>query len=256
MISVFGSTGFIGSNWIKMYPDISFPEERNSLISKYDKLIYFRGTTTNYSVFEDISRDINTNLLLFTETLKNTSQNCEFNLISSWFCETGSGFYAITKRAQEELLESYSKTFDRKYKIIRLANVIGGDSKANKKKNALEHMINEIKNNRDIEIYEGSNFRNFINVSDCCRAIKLILDKGENGQKYNVGDLQSYRIQELLEYCIEKTKSKSNISIVPVPKFHSLVQQPNYFMKTNKLQKLGFRDEKTIWQTLDEICSR
>jgi len=255
MISLFGP-GFIGGSYARMFSDEVFIEPRDSLIPKHDKLVYFRGTTTNYSVFEDISRDINTNLLLFTETLKNTSQNCEFNLISSWFCEHPYGFYSATKLCQEQLLESYSKTFDRKYKIIRLANVISGDSKANKKKNALEHMISEIKKNNDIEIYEGSNFRNFINVSDCCRAIKLILDKGENGQKYNVGDLQSYRIQELLEYCIDKTKSKSKISIVPVPKFHSLVQQPNYFMKTNKLQKLGFRVEKTIWQTLDEILEK
>jgi nucleoside-diphosphate-sugar epimerase len=256
MISVFGSTGFIGSNWTKMYPDISFPEERDSLIPKYDKILYLRSTVSNYNVFADPSLDVSTNLLLFTKTLDNTSKNCEFNLISSWFVETGMGFYSITKRAQEELLESYSKTFDRKYKIIRLSNVISGDSKANKKKNALEHMINEIKNNKDIEIYEGTNFRNFINVSDCCRAIKLILDKGENGQKYNVGDLQSYRIQDLLEYCIDKTKSKSKISIVPIPRFHSLVQCQNYWMETEKLKKLGFKAEKTIWQTLDEICSK
>lgn len=253
-LSIFGSTGFVGSNFCKLYPEISFAEKRNSIIPNNDTILYLRGTTTNYNVFSNPSLDVKTNLLLFTETLKNIDPYNEFNLISSWFCENPKGFYSITKLTQEMLLESYCKTFNIPYKILRLSNVIGGDKKASNKKNALEFLIDKIKKNEDIEIYEGNNYRDFINIQDCCRAIKLVIDKGNNGKIYNIGTGESFKIGDLCEYCIAITKSKSQIKIIPTPKFHQQVQVKDYFMNISELKKLGFKPKYHIWETLNRLC--
>ena len=161
MISVFGASGFIGSKWMELYSDASFAEERSSILSKYKDILYFRGTNSNYSVFKDPTLEVKTNLLLLTEMFKNLTPEHSFNLISSWFvygknnceinkesdCCNPKGFYSITKKCAEDLLISYCKTFNIKYRILRLANVYGNnDSGTSKKKNALNYLINKIKN--------------------------------------------------------------------------------------------------------------
>ncbi len=258
MISVFGSTGFIGSKWMQKYPDISVGEERDCLCCLHDKILYFRGTTTNYNIFDKPLLDIETNLDLFVKTLKYscTGPETEFNLISSWFVNYPHGFYSATKLCQEHLLECYCKTFDHKYRIIRLCNVVGGDKGKSKQKNALEFYIDKLKNGEDFSIYEGNNFRNYINVDDCCTAIKLILDNGELNTMYEIGDKQSYRFPDLIEYCRNKLNSKSKIDIIETPKFHKTVQIKDYHADTSKLYDLGFKPKFNIYQTLDLLCQQ
>jgi nucleoside-diphosphate-sugar epimerase len=254
MISVFGSSGFIGSNWMKKYPD-SYPEPRDSKTPKYDNVLYFRGTNSNYNVFsEDPTIDIKTNLLLFVETLKNINKNTHFGLISSWFIYHPLGFYSSTKRCQEHLFESYCKTFEiPNYNILRLSNIFGKDLRASSKKNALEFMINKIKKNEDIQIYEGDNFRNFLDVDTCCEAIKFVMENGKSGETYNIGAGQSHRVGDLIEYCIKKINSKSKIHMVETPKFHQQVQVKDFWMDTLRLKELGFNNNIDIYEKLDNL---
>lgn len=251
-ISVFGSTGFIGSNWMELYPN-SYSEQRESTKPKYHDVLYFRGTNSNYNIFSDPTIDVKTNLLLFTETLRNLTLVDNFTLISSWFTYYPRGFYSATKLCQEQLLESYCKTFNIQFKILRLSNIVGKDIRASSKKNALEFMINKIKNNEDIQLYEGDNYRNFLDVEKCCRAIKYVMDNGKNGQTYNIGATASHRIGDLLKYCINKTNSKSKIVMVETPEFHKQVQIKDFFMDTSKLQELGFDNNIDMYKELDKL---
>lgn len=252
-VSIFGSTGFIGSNWVKMYPKISYEEPRESAIPENNKILYFRGTNSNYNIFSNPSLDVSTNLLLFTETLKNLTPNSNFTLISSWFVYYPRGFYSATKLCQEQLLESYCNTFNIPFKILRLSNVIGCDKKANGKKNALEFMINKIKNNEDVQLYDGDNYRNYLDVDTCCRAIKFIMDNGNEGEIYNIGSSESYRVEDLLDFCIKETGSKSKIQRIETPKFHKQVQVKDFWMDTHKLQELGFNNKINIYNKLNQI---
>jgi dTDP-glucose 4,6-dehydratase len=252
MISLFGK-GFIGTKFYDMYKDITYIEPRDSTFSKYNEILYLRGTNSNYNVFSDPTLDIKVNLLLFTETLKNLTPNHNFTLISSWFTYFPRGFYSATKLCQEQLLESYCKTFHIPFKILRLSNIIGKDSRASAKKNALEFMINKIKNNEDIQLYEGDNYRNFLDVKTCCEAIRYVMVNGENGQTYNIGASESYKVGDLLQYCIEKTKSKSKINMIETPEFHKICQARDFWMDTGKLRDLGFNNQINICKTLDNL---
>ena len=267
MISVFGASGFIGSKWMELYSDASFAEERSSISSKYKDILYFRGTNSNYSVFKDPTLEVKTNLLLLTEMFKNLTPEHSFNLISSWFvygknnceinkesdCCNPKGFYSIAKLSQEQLLESYCETFNIKYKILRLCNIIGKDKNATSQKNATEYMISKLRNNEEVNVYEGDNYRNFLNVEDACRAIKLITDNGQE-TIYNIGSKESTRMIDIIDYCKNKLNSKSKINVIESPKFHQQVQAKNFHMNIDKLESLGFKPKYSLEDTLNILC--
>lgn len=267
-ISVFGGTGFIGSNWFQLYNKISFLEEKSSIYSKYNEILYLRSTTSNYSVFDDPSLDISTNLLLMSKMFQNLTCNNTFNLVSSWFvygknniflnsendtCNP-KGFYSISKYAQEQFLESYCKSFSINYRILRLCNVIGKDNRANAQKNATEFLIQKLKKNEDVNIYKGDNYRNFLYVEDVCRAIKLVLEKGNKNEIYNIGNTESTKIIDIIDYCKKRLNSKSRINFIDIPKFHEQVQTKDFHMNTKKLYDLGFKPKFSLEKTLDILC--
>jgi nucleoside-diphosphate-sugar epimerase len=267
-ISVFGSTGFIGKKWMELYPIESFAEDRSSIISKNKDILYFRGTNSNYSVFKDPTLEIKTNLLLLTEMFSNLNKDNTFNLISSWFVYgknnliTNSendycnpkGFYSIAKYAQEQFLESYCKTFGINYRILRLCNIIGKDAGANSQKNATEYLIERLKRNEEVNVYKGDNYRNFLFVEDVCRAIKLVLDKGEKDQIYNIGNTESVKLIDIIYYCKKILNSESKINFIDPPLFHQQVQAKDFHMNINKLYSLGFKPKYSLEDTLKILC--
>ena len=59
-LSIVGSTGFIGSNFVKKYPN-HIKIERNALKPESEDILYLISTVDNYNVFEDITRDMLSN---------------------------------------------------------------------------------------------------------------------------------------------------------------------------------------------------
>ena len=62
-LSIFGLTGFIGSNFLKIYPK-HMPIKRDSLNPKTDDILYLISTVDNYNIFDDITKDVKVNLEL------------------------------------------------------------------------------------------------------------------------------------------------------------------------------------------------
>ena len=165
MISVYGSSGFIGSKFCNLYPNIVIKQKREERKPITHEILYFISTVDNYNVHTNITIDVETNLKVLCEVLDYCRDgDIAFNFISSWFVygETElpakeeyycnpTGFYSITKKAAEDLLISFCKTYGMNYRILRLCNVMGrGDGKASTKKNALSYMIDLLKKNEDV----------------------------------------------------------------------------------------------------------
>jgi nucleoside-diphosphate-sugar epimerase len=267
-LSIFGGTGFIGSKFNSLYPDAGVVIPRDSNIPLTDDVLFLISTTNNYNVFKDVHLDINTNLNKLMDVLPNVKGT--FNFISSWFVYGGgynnrsstanelsacnpTGFYSITKKAAEELVASYCNTFHFKYRILRLCNVIGGDPTADSKKNALEFMIQKVMRGEDVNVYRGSNYRNFLPVEDVCAAIKLVTETGDTNAIYNIGGERSFRIIDIIEYAKTKLNSRSKIHIVDAPEFHTIVQAKDFFMDCYKLNRLGFVRKYTLSKLVDGI---
>lgn len=270
MIAVYGATGFIGSEFIKKYGGYIIPKQNIVPPEDTTKILYLISTVDNYNVLSNPYIDIETNLIHLIKVLdaiKNS--NIEFTFISSWFVYGNTdlpakedspcnpkGFYSITKRTAEQLLESYCKTFNINYKIVRLGNVVGkGDGKVSKKKNALQFLISEMSQNNQINLYNSGNFyRDIVHVEDVVDGIKFVMDKGLSGEIYNLGSKdEPVLFKDVIYYLHEKLNSKSSIGTMEPTDFHKLVQVESMYMDKTKLKNLGFEPSRNIFQTLDEL---
>jgi len=257
-LQVFGGSGFIGSEFVKQNKEFCVVNEKIDyrVDESCKEIVYLISTVTNYNIKVNSFIDIETNLITMMKVLDQCKdKDIVFNFISSWFvygftempateesvCNP-KGFYSITKKAAEDLLVSFCETFNLKYRILRLANVTGyGDMKASSKKNALQYLVNEIKQNKDINLYEGGKFyRDFIHVSDVAKAIKLIIEKGDVNTIYNIGNGVPYFFKDYLDIAKDIFKSESNFNYIEQPDFHKKVQVLSMWMKTNKLKSLGY----------------
>ena len=261
-VSLFGGTGFIGTHYLKGYDfDNVHLIERYSRRPKPDTdILYLTSTTNNYNVFDDATLDVQTNLVVFTETLDSWRKNNPegiFNFVSSWFVYGDTilpanedysvcnpkGFYSITKRCAEQLLISYAETFGLKYRILRLGNVVGpGDKGVSAKKNALQYLIDKMSRDEDIDVYEGGDFtRNYIHVQDCVAAIDLVMDAGKTNEIYNIAYDRCYRFMDILEYVAGRLSYAGEFNYIEQKDFHKKVQVKSFNMTTDKLYNLGFK---------------
>ena len=267
LINVFGGRGFVGSK---------FAESRNVIVNERDDyvvnenatdVVYFISTIHNYHVHDNPYLDIDTNLTTLIKVLESCKgKDIIFNFISSWFvygnvplpakedsyCDP-KGFYSITKRAAEQLLISYCETFNIKYRILRLANVIGpSDNKVSAKKNALQFMINEIVEGRDVNMYDGGLvYRDYIHVNDVVDAINIVINKGEINEIYNIGNGSKVYIKDVMEMVKLWTNSPANLKSIETAEFHKKVQTKDMVLDVSKLKSLGYQQKYTLTAALD-----
>ena len=270
MISIFGGTGFIGSKFYSKYKEESVIIPREEVQPQSNKVLYMISTVDNYNVLENPFIDIETNLIHLMKVLENCKgKDIEFTFISSWFvygdthlparesspCKP-KGFYSITKLAAEQLLQSYCKTFNIKYKIVRLGNVIGkGDGKASKKKNALQFLIDEMKADRDINLYNNGEFyRDFVHVDDVVDGIKFVMDHGENEETYNLGSARKPTLfKDVIAYAHHEIGSHSKIGNMEPSDFHKIVQVESMYLDSSKLGSMGFFPSRGIYESIKEL---
>ena len=270
-VSLFGGTGFIGSHYKSLSQNEVQLVDSQSPDPIHREILYLIGTTDNYNIFEKPKLDIETNLLLLIdnlEVLRKKFNSFTFNFASSWFVygETDSlpfktnqpckpkGFYSISKYAAEMYIESYCKTYGINYRILRFANVFGkGDGGISKKKNALQFLVERIKRNEEIDLYEGGNFlRDYIDVRDLVSAIDLLITNGDLNKTYNVGSGKPTKFLDLILESKKVFGSSSEINSIETPEFHKLVQVKDAFLDISDLSKLGFIPK---YDVIDEIIN-
>jgi nucleoside-diphosphate-sugar epimerase len=265
-ISVFGGSGFIGKRFCELYPESTIVNARDDYEVKTNNVLYFISTIDNYNIHKDLFIDIDTNLTTLMKVLSSIDRSDTdfvFNFVSSWFvygknqntpfreddlsCNP-TGFYSITKRCAEQMLISFCETFDIKYRIFRLANVVGeGDNKISKKKNALQYLIKEIVHGNDVELYYGGNvLRDYIYVDDVCHAMKYCMDNGPTNQIINIGSGKPYLFLNIIKKAIAISESKSKIININPTHFHNVVQVRDSYLDTTKLKNIGYQCQYDI----------
>lgn len=95
---------------------------------------------------------------------------------------------------------------------------------------------------KPLPIYgEGLNIRDWLYVEDHCRAIDLIIQRGRNGEVYNIGGYNEMRNIDVVKMiCKILGKSEHLITYVADRKGHDL----RYAIDSTKIQnELGWRPE-------------
>jgi nucleoside-diphosphate-sugar epimerase len=275
MISVYGSTGFIGSRFCSMFGDttVSIPREQDDPASS--EVLYFISTTHNYNIFTEPHKDIDTNmskLISVLEACRKSNTDTVFNFISSWFVygmncslntkETDScdptGFYSITKRAAEQMLICYCRTFGMKYRIMRMTNIIGeSDRGVSAKKNAIQHMIGLLKKNEPVKLYDdGCNIRDFMYVDDACRAIHTCIKNAPVNEIINISNSEPVSIGDIIRYSKQKLDSRSELISVETPHFHRVVQVKDVCLNNDKLRSYGYDPSIHTMEAVDRILQK
>lgn len=268
-VSIFGK-GFVLGKYADTYLDEVEIVPRDEITAPTKNILYGISTVHNYHPKEGRPfLDIETNLIHFMKVLdENINEEVVFNLISTWFVygntelpakEISSchpkGFYSVTALCREQLLASYCETFHLKFRILRLGNVIGvGDKKISRQKNALQFMVRELAQGRDVNyLYKVGAIRDFIDVRDCVEAIHLVLEKGELNQIYNIANGKGLNINDLVYEAQIESGYKSKITEIEVPDFHMAVQTSKMYMDTKKLNSLGYVQRHDIKQSVREL---
>jgi nucleoside-diphosphate-sugar epimerase len=272
-IGIFGGTGFIGNRFCELYNQQSIKIDRAEYKHKSSESLYFISTVDNYNVHKDLHIDIDTNLTVLMSVLENidrSNKDFVFNFVSSWFvygkneiipfneeksiCNP-TGFYSITKRCAEQLIISFCETFDIKYRIFRLANVLGEqDYKISKKKNALQYIIKQIANNEDVDLYNaGATVRDYIYVDDVCKALMCCIDNAPVNEIINIANGEPYLLSKAVELAVQLSQSTSKINNIEPPHFHKVVQVKNSYLDITKLKSYGFKSEYSIESMVEKL---
>ena len=261
--------GFVGGRYAEMFPD-TIVQERDEYKPQSKKILYMISTVDNYNVHKDVGLDVDTNLRVLCDVLEHCrNEDIEFNFISSWFVYgkggdipafedslcSPTGFYSITKRCAEDLIISFCDVYKMKYRILRLCNVLGDDPKASKQKNAIIWMINQLKENKPINLYDGgSHRRDVMHVDDVCRAIKTVIDDGDLNATYNIGSGRPTTIGDIIDIAATCLGTRSDIDSIDPPKFHKDVQTQDFYLDTTKLQSLGFKPTMDTFEMVESLC--
>jgi nucleoside-diphosphate-sugar epimerase len=170
-------------------------------------------------------------------------------------CCNPTGFYSITKRCAEQLLVSYCETFGIKYRILRIGNVYGLDKTISSGKNVFGFMVNLLKENKDINLYGGGKFlKDYMFVDDVCRAIKVVTEKGNYNEIYNISSGTSMIFVDIIQSAKDMIQSKSSLISIPFPVEQEYIQIKNMTLNIDKLKCLEFNSLMNFDCELKKLC--
>jgi dTDP-glucose 4,6-dehydratase len=96
--------------------------------------------------------------------------------------------YSVSKASADMLVRAYYRTYGLPAVLVRPSNNYGPWQFPEK---LIPVAINKVRAGKKIPVYaKGQNVREWLHVSDCARAIWLVLKKGRIGEAYNIGSGQ------------------------------------------------------------------
>ncbi len=145
--------------------------------------------------------------------------------------------YSASKAGGDHLCMAYFRTYKTPVIVTHSCNYYGPNQYPEK---IIPLFITNLMENKKVPLYgEGKQFREWIYTSDHCRAIDLVLHKGEIGEVYNIGTRQRLNNRELTAMLLrEFGKDESSIERVKDRPGHDF----GYAINPDKLiEKLGWR---------------
>jgi dTDP-glucose 4,6-dehydratase len=147
--------------------------------------------------------------------------------------------YNASKAAADHAVRAYFETFGVPATISNCSNNYGPRQFPEK---VIPLFLTYALDDRELPLYASTqNRREWLHVDDHCRAIELVLERGREGETYNVGSALERSIEEIADLVLELTgKPESLKTIVPDRPGHDR----RYLLDSKKLRtELGWRPE-------------
>ena len=147
--------------------------------------------------------------------------------------------YNASKAGADHAVRAYFETYDLPVTITNCSNNYGPHQFPEK---VIPLFATNALDDKALPLYASTaNKREWLHVLDHCRAIELVLERGEPGETYNVGSGVEKSITEIADAVLEHTgKPESLKTIVPDRPGHDR----RYLLDSTKIRRqLGWRDE-------------
>lgn len=146
--------------------------------------------------------------------------------------------YSASKAGADRLAYSYWATYNVPVIITRASNNYGPNQFPEK---VIPLFVTNAIDNIPLPLYgDGLNVRDWLHVEDHCRAIDLAIDRGTNGEVYNVGGGNEVRNVDLTHKILELAGRPASL-IRPVEDRPG--HDRRYALDTTKLRQLGWAPE-------------
>lgn len=164
--------------------------------------------------------------------------------------------YAISKQAQESLVQAYVKAYGLDIIMTRSFNHAGPGQRRGFALADFASQIADIEKGAEPVLQVGNleAKRDFTDVRDVVRAYRLLNESGQAGEIYNVGSGQVYRMRELLDLMVGMARVPIEIRNDPErmrPSDLPLIQSDNTKLRQHTGWEPHYSMEQTITDTLD-----
>ncbi|MCF8370597.1 MAG: NAD-dependent epimerase/dehydratase family protein [Bacteroidales bacterium] len=122
--------------------------------------------------------------------------------------------YSLTKVFSENLIKTFSKTYDKKFTILRIFNFFG---KGMSPQFFIPQMMNSLRNNTPFEMTEGEQKRDFLYLDDILEAMLLCASHTARNETFNVCSGEAVTLKQLVLEMKLKLNSKSEIMFGALP---------------------------------------
>jgi dTDP-glucose 4,6-dehydratase len=158
--------------------------------------------------------------------------------------------YSASKAAADRLAYSYWATYDVPVVISRASNNYGPYHFPEK---VIPLFITNAIDNIPVPLYgDGLQERDWLHVTDHCRAVDLLIARGTSGEVYNVGGGNHVRNLDLTKRILALT-GRTDALIQPVPDRPG--HDRRYALDTSKLARLGWQPDVSFDAGLSETVA-
>ena len=229
---------------------------------KPDVIIHLAGNTSHSKSFEKPLDDIESNsktTLFMLEKIRELGLSCKF-VLGSTFIVIGkptklpvtestpcnpTTIYGTNKLASEHFCKIYHDVYGLDTVIFRITNSYGPREQVISTKNAVNFLIYEAFNRKEISIYnKGKFFRDFIYIDDVVSGINVILKKGKSGELYWISSGKKTWFYEFANILEKNTNCK--VVYPKTPTYTKKVDVGNFIVNNVKLRKLGWSPKISI----------
>ena len=149
--------------------------------------------------------------------------------------------YSASKAGADRLAYSYFATYGVPVIVTRASNNYGPNQFPEK---VIPLFITNAIDSLPLPLYgDGLNVRDWLHVLDHCRAVDLLIARGESGEVYNIGGGNEVKNVDLTHRILELTGRPSSL-IQPVA--DRLGHDRRYALDTGKLRALGWTPEASF----------